>query len=127
MKIIRKLRGHHPEAIELDKEEVKAIYDSGNDRMKLFKSFYIISKYNRERTEKTLNTSVIIPHLNITHFYGDVYIIKKGLFGVKGIKDSELTYLIALFTYDSDSIKEKRVVRSGIDNQNNMTSFLGWR
>ncbi len=126
MRIIRKLKGRHPEAVELDKEEVKAIFDSGNDRMKLFKSFYIISKYNKERTEKTLNTSVIIPHLNITHFYGDVFIIKKGLFGVKTIKESEITYLVALFTYDNDSIKEKRVIQKQLTSKETMASFLGW-
>ena len=107
MKIIKKIQNHHPEVLDLEKEEIFSIYDSGMEVKKLYKSFYLIERYQNDKNEKTFNTSVVFPHMNITKFYNDVYIIKKGLFGFKDIKDEEIDYLLKLFQYDKDSVKEK--------------------
>lgn len=105
MKMIKKVRGKAPEVLDIPKSEVDAIFYSGMDRKKIYKCYCLVDKYQIIKNEKTFNTSIIFPHTNIETYYNDVYIIKKGLFGVKGIKDKEIEALLKLFKYDNASVK----------------------
>lgn len=106
MKILKKIRGKDPELVELDKDDVLSIFYSGMDRKKIFRRYYLVDKYQLEKNEKTFNTRVIFPHTNMAEYYNDVYIIKKGIVGVKTINDKEFTKLIRLFKYDYISVKK---------------------
>ena len=108
MKIVKKVRGKHPELVEMEKDDVISIFDSGMDRRKLFKSYYLVDKYQIEKTEKTFNTSILFPHTTMVHYHNDVYIIKKGLFGIKSITEDEFNELKKLFRYDFDRVREDR-------------------
>ncbi len=108
MRIIKKAIGKEPEILELEKTEVYSIFDSGMDRRKLYKSLYIVDRYQRDKSERNFNTSLIFPHTNIVNYYNDIYIIKKGLFRFKDIKRKEIEYILKLFKFDSSSIKTKK-------------------
>jgi len=107
MRMIKKVRGKDPEVLDLPKDEVFALFYSGMDRKKIYKCYCLVDKFQIVKSEKTFNTSIIFPHTNIENYYNDVYIIKKGLFGVKDIKDKELNELLRLFKYEKK--EEKKV------------------
>ena len=104
MKIIRKRTGYLPEILDLDKEKIQEIFDSGMDKTKIANSIYLISKYPLEKNEKTYNTSVIFPHTNIVQYYNDVYIIKKTV-RFRDLPQVEIDDLLKLFKYP-DNVKD---------------------
>ncbi len=108
MRIVKKAVGKQPEVVDLNKEEAVSIFDSGMDKKKLYKSLYILDKYQRYKDDKTFNTSLIFPHTNIVNFYNDVYIMKKGMFGIKSLKRKEIDCILKLFKFDTSSIKKEK-------------------
>ena len=114
MRIIKKAIGKEPEILELEKTEVYSIFDSGLDRRKICKSLYIVDRYQRNKTEQNFNTSLIFPHTNIVNYYNDVYIIKKGLFRFKTLKNKDIALVLRLLKYDPSSIKKGKLNRQGI-------------
>ncbi len=99
MKIIKKRIGYYPEVLDLDKEEIASIFNSGMDNNKIVNNVYLISKYQSEKNEKTFNTSVIYPHTSIVHYYNDIYIIKKGIFGFRDLSQVEIDDILKLMKY----------------------------
>lgn len=104
MKIIRKRTGYLPEILDLDRDKIQEIFDSGMDKTKLANSIYLISKYPTEKSEKTFNTSIIFPHTNIVQYYNDIYIIKKTM-RFRDLPQVEIDDLLKLFKYP-DNLKD---------------------
>ena len=46
MKIIKKRIGYYPEILDLDKEEISSIFNSGMDKTKIVNNVYLISNKN---------------------------------------------------------------------------------
>lgn len=105
MKIIKKRVGYYPEVLDLDKEEIASIFNSGMDKNKIVNNVYLISKYQSEKNDKTFNTSVIYPHTSIVHYYNDIYIIKKGIFGFRDLSQVEIDDILKLMKYP-DNLKD---------------------
>ena len=90
----------------MPRNKIAELFDSGMDKVKIYGSEYLISKYQAEKTEKTFNVSIIFPHTNIVHYHNDVYVVKKGILGFKDLSDNEIEMILNLFRYDSDRAKD---------------------
>ena len=111
MKIIKKRIGYYPEVLDLDKDKIDEIFNSGMDKTNIVGNVYLISRYQLDKNEKTFNTSVIFPHTNIVHYYNDIYIIKKGLLGYRSLMEAEIEDLLGLLKYPDnlkDPVTDKR-------------------
>ena len=108
MKIIKKVAGYHPEVVDLSREEVSGIFNSGMDKQPFFNSLFIVSRYlKQEKTEKTFNTSILFPHMNITHYHNDIYVIKKRI-RFMSLNDAEIEDVMKLFKYDTEKAKDPK-------------------
>ena len=57
MKIIKKRIGYYPEVLDLDKDKIDEIFNSGMDKTNIVGNVYLISRYQLDKNEKTFINS----------------------------------------------------------------------
>lgn len=82
------------------------IFNSGMEKVKLYKSLFVVSKYQADKNEKTFNASIIFPHTNMRHYHNDIYIIKRCILGFRSIDDGEIEDIMKLIRYDKERSKK---------------------
>lgn len=96
MKVIKKEKGKVAKVEDLSKENIKKLKSDGYDFVNCFDNIYVFVSYKETFEDDNFNCQLRTPLGGKTFCFGDCWIVKKGIFGVKNFKNEEIEKILSL-------------------------------
>ena len=96
MIVLKKDRGKIAEIKNITRKEINIMKVDGYDFVPCFDNIYAFVSYKETFEDENFNCQLRTPLGGKVFCFGDFYIVKKGIFGVKNLKKEEIEKILSL-------------------------------